>query len=113
MTHQELVDKIRLTSHRNDLAAMIPLFIEDARALLQYRLGISLLPLQYADSTNEILQENWLLYFYPSMKALYEYIVEIETAAYYDGLYQGQVDEYFVKRRNTTPLTITPEVPAP
>lgn len=113
MTYEELCNKILATSHRRDLTDQVQGFVDDARVLLNYRLGLTLPKLGPADDTNEILLSNHLLLFYPAMKALYEYIVEIETAAYYDQLYQGAVADYFINRAGTTPLTITPEVPAP
>jgi len=113
MTFTELCDKIERTSHRKDMGTQIPLFVNDARVMLNYRLGLAMPALQAPADTNEILQTNWLLFFYPSMKALYEYIVEIETAAYYDQLYQDQVSSYYTTRAGTTPLVVTPENPAP
>jgi hypothetical protein len=113
MTYQELRDKIITTSHRKDLVNVTPSFIEDARVTINYRLGLALAPLSNPDDTNEILTANPLLYFYPAMKGLYEYIVELENAAYYDTLWQAQAAQHFVTAPGTTPLTITPEVPAP
>lgn len=113
MTFTELCDKIERTSHRKDLGSQIPLFVNDARVMLNWRLGLNMPQLAAGTDTNEILQGNWLLFFYPSMKALYEYIVEIDTAAYYDQLYQGQVSAYYTTRDGTEPLTITPEGPTP
>lgn len=113
MTYDELKAKMIATSHRKDLTNAVPGFIEDARVMLNYRLGLALQPLVAGTDTNELLTANPLLYFYPAMKALYEYIVEIETASYYDQLYQGQVSNHYVTAPDTTPLTITPEGSTP
>ena len=113
MTYDELKAKIIATSHRKDLTNAVPGFVEDARQLLNYRLGLALQPLENGTDTNEILTANYLLYFYPAMKALYEYIVEIETATYYEGLYQVQAAAHFITAPGTEPLVITPECPAP
>jgi len=113
MNYEQLQAKMVALSHRKDMATRVPDFIEDARVILQYRLSLALAPFTAPDDTNEILTENYLLYFYPAMKALYEFIIELDTASYYEQLYQGQVAEYYIKRAGTTPLVITPECPAP
>jgi len=113
MTYEQLQAKIVATSHRKDLTAQIPGFVEDARVLLNYRLGLALVPLVNPTDTNDLLTANPLLYFYPAMKALYEYIVEIETASYYNQLYQEQAANHYVTATGTTPLVITPENPSP
>lgn len=113
MNYQELQAKMVDLSHRKDMGTRIPGFIEDARDRLQLRLGLTLTPFVEPTDTNEILEQNWLLYFYPAMKSLYEFIIEMETALYYERMYEGQVDQYFITRQGTTPLTITPECPAP
>lgn len=112
MNYAELQAKIIDQSHRKDMAARVPGFIEDARVLLNYRLTLELAPFAADADTNEVLDTNWLLYFYPAMKALYEFILEFETANYFDAMYQNAVSDYYVNRTGTEPLTITPEVPA-
>lgn len=113
MNYGELQAKIIDQSHRKDMTARVPQFIEDARVILNYRLSLELAPLVLADDTNEVLTTNWLLYFYPAMKALHEFILEFETASYFDAMYQGQVSEYYVNRKGQDALVITPEEPMP
>lgn len=113
MNYQELVDKIVKTSHRKDLAATIPLFVEDARTKINDRLGLELAPFLGGTETNEVLDNHPLLYFYPAMQALYEYIVEFEGASYYHNLFIEQADAFHVTATGTTPLVITPEEPTP
>lgn len=113
MNYAELKAKIIDQSHRKDMATRVPGFIDDARVIINYRLSLDLQPFAADDDTNEVLDTNHLIYFYAAMKALYEFILEFETANYFDMLYQGQAAEYYVNRAGTEPLTITPEVPAP
>lgn len=113
MNYQQLQDKIIAQSHRKDMAAKVPGFIEDARVMLNYRLGLELAPLELADDTNEVLTANHLLYYCAAMKALYEFIFEFETASYFYTMWQDQVAEHFVNAPGTVPLVITPEEPAP
>lgn len=113
MTYAELQQKMVLISHRKDMNVLVLGFISDAQQRVNQRLGLDLPPLVNDSDTDEILTNNYLLYFYPAMKALYEYIIELETASYYESLYQQEADGYYVTRTGTTPLTITPEVPAP
>lgn len=113
MNYAELQAKIIAQSHRKDMATRVPGFIDDARTMLNYRLSLELAPFTADTDTNDILDENPLLYFYPAMKALYEFIFEFETANYFDGQYQQQVSAYYTTRAGTEPLSITPEIPAP
>lgn len=113
MTYAELQAKIIDQSHRKDMANRVPGFIEDARTRLNMRLGLELVPFTTDTDTNDILDQWPLLYFYPAMVALYNFIIEMETAAYFEGLYRAEVDSYYVTRAGTDPLTITPEVPIP
>lgn len=113
MTYLELQNKIIDQSHRKDMAARVPQFIDDARVLINYRLSLELAPFTMPDETNEVLDSNHLLYFYPAMKALYEFIFEFETANYFDMLWQNLASDYYVNREGTEPVVITPEVPAP
>lgn len=113
MTYLELQKKIIDKAHRKDMATRAPEFIEDARVRLNYRLGLELVPLVADDDTNQILTDNWLLYFYPAMKGLYEFIEEFETASYYEQKYRDEADNYYITRPGQDTLVITPEVPAP
>lgn len=113
MNYQQLQDKIVATAHRKDMVPRAPDFIEDARVRLNYRLGLELVPLVLPDDTNDILTANWLLYFYPAMKALYEFIVELDTAAVYEGLYMQEVGNHYVTAPGTEALVIKPECPIP
>ena len=114
MNYIELQTKIIDQSHRKDMAQRVPGFInDDARTRLNMRLGLELVPLVADTDTNDILDDWPLLYFYPAMVALYNFIVEMETAAYFEALYVAEVDSYNVTRAGTEPLTITPEVPSP
>lgn len=113
MNYKQLQDRMISLSHRKDMATLVPQFIDDARGILNYRLGLALVPFVNDDDTNEILTENWLLYFYPAMKALYEWIIELETASYYEQQYQNQVSAYYTTRLGQETLVITPEESAP
>jgi hypothetical protein len=113
MTYAELQAKIKDQSHRKDMDARIPGFIDDARNRINSRLGLALAPLVNPDDTNDVLTNNDLLYFYPACQAMYEFIGEFETASYFQNKWQGQADGYYVTRTGTTPLVITPENPAP
>lgn len=111
--YQTLQADMVALSHRKDLTSKTAGFIEQARKRINQRLGLELAPLVDPTDTNEVLDENSLIYFYPAMKALYEFIVELETATYYEGLFQQEADGYYVKAKGTTPLVIKPECPAP
>lgn len=114
MTYKELQDKMIAQSHRKDMAGLVPRFInEDARTRLNMRLGLALVPFTADADTNDILDAWPLLYFYAGMVALYNFIIEMETADYFESLYRAEVDSYYITRAGTEPLTITPEVPAP
>jgi hypothetical protein len=113
MNYLQLVDKIVAVSHRKDLRAQVPQFVEDAQQQINDRLGLALVPFNAGTDTDPVLTEQPLLYFYPAMKSLYENIIEFETATYYDNLFQRQADAFYITAPGTTPLTITPEVPAP
>lgn len=113
MTYAQLRAKMIDQSHRKDMVARVPEFIEDARTRLNMRLGIALLPFINDDDTNDVLTRFPLLYFYAGMVALYNFIIEMETADYFEQLYRAEVDSYYITRAGTEPLTITPEVPAP
>jgi len=95
------------------MVARAPGFIEDARVQLNYRLTLDLQPLVLPTDTNDVLTANWLLYFYPAMAKLYEFIVEFETAAMYDSLFQREANAYYTTAPGTEPVSITPECPAP
>lgn len=111
MNYQQLQAKIIAQSHRTDMVAKVPGFIEDARVMLNYRLNLELAPFALDTDTNEVLTANHLLYYCAAMKALYEYIFEFETANYFYGQWQDQVAEHYVNATGTEPLVITPEVP--
>lgn len=111
--YQQLQADMVALSHRKDMAVRAPGFIEQARKRINQRLGLTLAPFVNPTDTNEVLDENALIYFYPAMKALYEFIVELDTASYYEGLYQQEADGFYIKAAGTEPLTITAEVPAP
>lgn len=113
MNYGELKAKIIDQSHRKDMAGRVAGFIDDARLRINFRLSKNLAPLMADSDTDEILQENDLLYFYPAMQSLYEFIYEFETAAYFQNKWEGQASGYYLTRAGTTPLAITPEVPAP
>lgn len=113
MNYAELKAKIIDQSHRKDMANRVAGFIDDARLRINNRLGLALVPLTADTDTDEILTENDLLYFYPSMQALFEFVGEYETASYFQNKWDGQADGYYVTRAGTDPLVITPEVPAP
>ena len=113
MNYAELQAKIIDQSHRKDMANRVPGFIDDARLRINNRLGLALEPLVNPDDTNDVLTDNDLLYFYPALQALYEFIGEFETASYFQNKWQGQADGYYVTRAGTDPLVIIPENPAP
>lgn len=113
MNYQELQAKIIDQSHRKDMTNRVPGFIEDARSRINMRLGLELQPLAAPDDTNDVLTNDYLLYFYPALQALYEFIAEYETAAYFQNKWEGQANGYHTTRAGTEPLAITPEVPAP
>jgi hypothetical protein len=113
MNYAELQAKIIDQSHRKDMASRVPGFIDDARTRINYRLSLELVPLAADTDTNDVLTSNPLLYFYPAMQALYEFIFEFETANYFMNLWQQEVAEYYVNRAGTEPLVITPEGPTP
>lgn len=113
MNYGELQAKIIDQSHRKDMAARVPQFIEDARVILNYRLSLDLAPFSAPEDTNDLLTGNWLLYFYPAMKALHEFILEFETASYWDAMYQEQAGAYYTTRKGQETLVITPEEPMP
>lgn len=113
MTYAELQAKIIDQSHRKDQAQRVPGYIDDARTRLNLRLGLALVPLVNDTDTNEILTDWPLLYFYPAMRELYNFIIEMETANYFEQLYLNEVDRYYITRAGTEPLVITPEGPTP
>lgn len=113
MTYAELQADIADRSHRKDMAARIPKFIESARVRINYRLTLELVPFTAPDDTNDILTGNPLLYFYPAMQGLFEFIEEFESASYYNQMFDNQIAAYYVTRSGTEPLTVTPEVSPP
>lgn len=113
MNYLELRTKIVDQAHRKDMNARVPGFIEDARTRINLRLGLALEPLVADTDTNEILADWWPLYFYAAMVALYEFIIEMETATYFDNRYQEYLASYYITRAGQESLTITPEEPMP
>lgn len=113
MNYGELKAKIKDQSHRKDLDARIPSFVDDARNRLNYRLTLELVPLSADTDTDAILTDNPLLYFYAAMQALYEFIFEYETASYFNGRFIEQCDMHYVTAPGTEPIAITPEEPTP
>jgi hypothetical protein len=113
MNFGELKAKIIDQSHRKDMSSRVAGFIDDARERINFRLSKQLVAFVDDTDTNEVLTENYLLYFYPALQALYEFIYEFETASYFQNKWEGQANGYYVTRAGTEPLTITPEVPAP
>lgn len=113
MTYKELQDRMIAQSHRKDMATRIPGFIDDARGMLNYRLSLELAPFVNDDDTNDILTDNWLLYYYAAMRMLYEFIYEFETAMYFDQQYQYEMSNYYINRKGQDPLAITPQEPLP
>lgn len=109
MTYLELRNKIIATSHRKDLTALVPQFVDDARTLINERLGLQLVPLVADDATDDVLDRFPTIYFYAAMAALYEYIVEFETATYYLNRFGFQCDGYYITASGTEPLVIKPE----
>lgn len=113
MTYDQLTQRLILQSHRSDLSNNIPGFVEDARMKINQRLGLELVPMSASSDTNDVMLNNYLLYFYGALVSLYQYIVEMETADYFDQLFWQQCDSWHVTATGTTPLTIEPENPAP
>lgn len=113
MTYDQLKLRLTLQSHRSDLANNLPGFIEDARMKINQRLGLALNPMVNGTDENEVMLKNYLLYYYGALESLYNHIIEMETANYFAQLFEVQADGWYVTASGTTPLTITPENPAP
>lgn len=113
MNFGELKAKIIDQSHRKDMANRVAGFIDDARLRINFRLSKELVAFVDDTDTNEVLTENYLLYFYPALQQLYEFIYEFETASYYQNKWEGQAGAYYTTKAGTTPIAITPENPAP
>lgn len=109
MTFQELYDQIADKVHRKDMTARMPSFVDAARQMLNGRLGLALVPPADPADTNEILTDWPLLYFYAATAELYEFIEEYETASYFHGKWEREVDRYYITRDGTTPLVILSE----
>lgn len=108
MNFGELKSKMVATSHRKDLSGNVAGFVDDARVLINQRLGLSLVTFAADSDTDVVLTDAPMLYFYGAMAALYEYILEFETATYYLARLNEQFDAYYVTAPNTVPLVITP-----
>lgn len=108
MTFAELYAKMADKSHRKDMTARIPGFVDDARTILNMRLGLELVPPADPADTDEILTDWPLLYFYLAMVELYEFIEEYETGSYYDAKWEREADRYYITRAGTEPLVIIP-----
>lgn len=113
MTFADLYEKMADKSHRTDMAARIPKFVDDARTMLNLRLGLTLAPPADPDDTDEILSEWPLLYYYAAMGELYEFVEEYETGSYFAAKWEREIDRFYVTRLGTVPLVITPEEPMP
>lgn len=113
MNYGQLKALIKDATHRKDMDARIPQFVDDARVMLNDRLGLALVPLSADSSTDTVLTGNHLLYFYAAMRSFYLFIKEHETAATYSQLWDQQIENYWINRAGTEPLVITPEEPAP
>lgn len=108
MTFQELYDKIADKVHRKDMTDRIPKFVDDARTMLNLRLGLVLEPPADPDDTSEFLTDWPLLYYYAALGELYEFIEEYETGSYFAGKWEREVDRYYITRLGTEPLVIIP-----
>lgn len=108
MTFDELYAKIADKCHRTDMTVRIPRFVDDARTMINLRLGLVLVPPLLPTDTDEVLTDFPLLYFYAALAELYEFIEEYETGNYYVGKWNNEVDRYYITREGTTPLVIVP-----
>lgn len=109
MTFDQLYAKIADKVHRKDMTARLPTFVDAARQMLNGRLSLALVPPTAPTETNEILTDWPLLYFYAALAELYEFIEEYETASYFHGKWDREVDRYYVTRAGTEPLAILSE----
>lgn len=108
MTFQELYDKIADKVHRKDMQARIPKFVDDARVMINMRLGLTLTTPASPDDTDEILTDWPLLYYYAALGEQYEFIEEYETGSYFGAKWEREVDRYYITRAGTEPLVIVP-----
>lgn len=106
MIFSELYAAMADKCHRKDMGARIPKFADSARQQINLRLGLLLVPPVDDTETNEILTDWPLLYFYAGMAELYEFIEEYETASYFIGKWDREVDRYYITRAGTEPLVI-------
>lgn len=108
MTFSELYAKIADKCHRKDMTARIPGFVDDARVMLNMRLGLVLVPPADPADTDEILTDWPLLYYYAALAELYEFVEEYETGSYFGAKWEREVDRYYITRAGTEPLVILP-----
>lgn len=113
MTYGQIKAMLLDAMHRKDMETRVGVFMDDARTMLNDRLGLELLPLSLDADTNDVLNSHHLLYFYAAMRSFYLFIKEHETAATYNGLWEQQVDNYWINRTGTEPLVITAGEPMP
>jgi hypothetical protein len=90
MTYGQLKARLVSVSHRTDLTASLPDFVEDARIKLNSRFGLTLAPFVADTDTNTVLTNFPLLYLYASLQALYEHLNNGDNAGYYKGLFDEQ-----------------------
>jgi hypothetical protein len=90
MTYGQLKTRLAAVSHRTDLTASLPDFVEDARIKLNGRFGLTLAPFTADTDTNTVLTNFPLLYLYAALQSLYEHLNNGDNAGYYKGLFDEQ-----------------------
>ena len=85
MTLNDLITRIEQTTHRTDLASLVPTWAADATERINRRFGVNLVladPLPAPD----------LIYFYATMQAAYEYLNNGENAQTYSTKWELECD---------------------
>jgi hypothetical protein len=117
MTYKELQNRLASISHRADLTASLPDFINDARERINRRFGLSLAPFVNDDDTNAVLTDFPLLYLYPALQSLYEHLNNGDNAVYYENRWNTEIASQNINalsastdKYSTAPPVIVPEV---
>ena len=97
MNYQGMILRLAQTAHRNDLSAQMPNFMNDATERINRRLTLALtLDTTQPDSTNSVLTDQPMLYYYAGLQSLYEFVNEGDNAMTANERYEDEISRYNV-----------------
>jgi hypothetical protein len=93
MNYGEIKTAVKEYSHRNDLDAQIPEFIQRAAEQIGRRFGIMPSVLVNDADTNSTLDQHPQLYLYAALREMAIFTADLDATQHYDGLWNKECSE--------------------